>query len=208
MRSETRPFGARRSLRTQLWLAVSGTCLALACASPIKTAFDADPSVNMTSYKTYAWISADSLIGPTEGVIEGNYISPLDDQRIRRQVDSQLQTKGYRPTDRAQADLIVTYGVGSKEKIRVTDSPGRSSYYYGGYGYGSWYQGSSVNVQQYTEGTLTIEFFDRKTKDAVWVGWGSKRLSKSNERDEVIQEAVQKILAPLPAQPAASGTNE
>lgn len=207
MKSERRSFRARRNLRGGLWLVATGGILALACASPIKTEFDVDPSVNMANYKTYAWITTDSMIAPTEGVIEGNYISPLDDQRIRRQVDSQLQTKGYRPTDRAQSDLIVTYGVGSQEKVRVTDSPGRSSYYRGGYGYGSWYQGSSVNVQQYTEGTLTVELFDRKTKDAVWVGWGSKRLSKSDERDEVIQEAVQKILAPLAAH-VTSETNE
>jgi hypothetical protein len=207
MKSGTSAFGAGRQLARRLWLVTGAACLALACASPIKTAFDADPGVDMTRYTTYAWISTSSLIAPTEGVMRGDYISPIDDQRIRREVDGQLQARGYRPADRADADLIVTYGVGSKDQVRVTDTPGRSSYYYGGYGYGPWYQGSTVNVQQYTEGTLTIELFDRKTKDAVWVGWGSKRLSKSDERDEVIQQAVQKILAPLPGH-ATSGSNE
>jgi hypothetical protein len=183
MKSDTSAFRAGRHLSRRLRVVAGAACLALACASPIKTAFDTDPGVDMARYTTYAWISTTSLIAPTEGVIQGDYISPIDDQRIRREVDGQLQTKGYRPTDRADAELIVTYGVGSKDKVRVTDTPGRSSYYYGGYGYGSWYQGSTVNVQQYTEGTLTIELFDRETKDAVWVGWGSKRLSKSDERE-------------------------
>ena len=87
----------------------------------------------------------------------------------------------------------------AEEKLKVTETAGRSRYYRGGYRYGTWYAGSSVNVQQYTEGTMTIEFFDRKTKDALWVGWGSKRLSKKNDREEAVKEAVQKILEPLPA---------
>lgn len=184
---------------SSLVLALGGALLALACASPIKTAFDVDPKADLAAYKSYAWISEDSLIEPQHGVESGPYISPLDDTRIRREVDGQLQAKGYVRAKIASADLIVTYGVRSQEKVRVTETAGRGTTYYGGggYRYGGWYGGSSVNVQQYTEGTLTIELFDRKTKDAVWVGWGSKRLSKSDERDEVISEAVQKILAPL-----------
>ena len=118
--------------------------------------------------------------------------------------DRFVQNQGYVAADISNADLIVTYGVGSEEKVRVTETPGRSSYYRGGYRYGTWYGSSTVNVQQYTEGTLTVEFFDRRTKHAVWVGWGSKRLSKSDERDEVIREAVQKILAPLPGRASES----
>ena len=41
----------------------------LACESPIKTEFDADPQVDMTAYRTYAWISKEPLLEPTEGRI-------------------------------------------------------------------------------------------------------------------------------------------
>lgn len=182
---------------TRLCLALVGTSLALACTSPIKTAFDSDPDVDISAYKTYAWIDD---AGPQEsGAQQGPYVSGLDDQRIRREVDGQLQAKGYVPSDRSRADLIVRYGVHTEEKIRVTETPGRSTYYRGGYRYGGWYTSSHVNVQKYTKGTMTIEFFDRKTKDALWAGWGSRRLSKSNDREDVIKEAVQKILEPLPA---------
>ena len=74
-----------------------------------------------------------------------------------------------------------------------------SQNYTRGYGYGTWYAGSKVNVQQYTEATMTSEFFDHKTKDALWVGWGSKRLSKFNDDEEIIKQVVEKILEPLPA---------
>ena len=190
----------RRPANTLIHLfpALLATSLALACASSIKTAFDTDPNADLSTYKTYAWVG-DGSGPPTAGSHGGPYVSPLDDKRIRREVDGQLQTKGYVPSDRSQADLMVHYGVRAEEQLRVTQTPGRSTYYARGYRYGTWHAGSSVRVQQYTEGTMTIEFFDRKTKDALWVGWGSKRLSKSNDRDEVIKQAVQKILEPLPA---------
>jgi hypothetical protein len=191
----------RKSTHTllHLCLAIVVASLVLACASPIKTAFDTDPNVDMSTYKTYAWVGDGSGL-PAAGSHRGPYVSPLDDQRIRREVDGSLQSKGYATSDPAQADIMVDYGVRAEEKLRVTETPGRSTYYARGYRYGTWYAGSSVNVQQYTEGTMTIEFFDRKTKDALWVGWGSKRLSKSSDdRDAVIKEAVQKILLPFPA---------
>ena len=184
---------------THLCLALIAASLTLACTSPIKTAFDTDPSADMSAYKTYAWIDVDAG-PPTAGAQQGPYVNALDDKRIRRAVDSQLQAKGYVASDMSRADLIVHYSVRAEEKLRVTPTAGRSATYHGGgYRYGTWYAGSSVNVQQYTEGTMTIEFFDRRTKDALWVGWGSKRMSKSNDRDEVIKLAVEKILEPLPA---------
>ena len=54
--------------------------------------------------------------------------------------------------------------------------------------------------KQYTEGTLTLEFFVRSTKQAAWVGWASKRLSKSSgNRQEVIEKAVTRILTDFPS---------
>ena len=65
--------------------------------------------------------------------------------------------------------------------------------------YGAWGASSSLHAYSYTEGTLRIEFFDRATKQAVWVGWASKRLSESEDRQAVVREAVTAILEPLPA---------
>ena len=56
-------------------------------------------------------------------------------------------------------------------------------------------------MRTYTEGTLVLEFFDRASQQAVWVGWASKRLSPADDRAEVLQLAVAKILAPFPTRP-------
>ena len=55
-----------------------------------------------------------------------------------------------------------------------------------------------MTTDVYTEGTLTFHFFDRETHEAVWAGWGSKRLSKKHEPPELIQAVVENILAKYP----------
>ncbi len=174
--------------------------LGAACASPIKTEYDSDPTADFSRYESYAWIKDGPLIGPSTGRANpSSYISPIDDQRIRAAVESELAAKGYsKAASLEQADLVVSYAGGREEKTRVRENPGRSSVYYPGYGYGGWYGGSTVSVYQYTEGSLAIEFWDRRSKQAVWVGGGSKRLSKSDEPKETIREAVALILEPFP----------
>ena len=40
---------------------------------------------------------------------------------------------------------------------------------------------------------------DRATRQAVWVGWASKRLSKSDDSEEILGRAVSAILEEFPA---------
>ena len=172
-----------------------------ACAIPIRTEHDSAPGVDFDRFASYAWISSDPLIPARAGVIEARYVSPIDEQRIRAAVDTELGAKGYRPVELAEADLVVSFAVGRQEKVRVEEVAGRDRVYYRGYGHGTWYGGSAVQVQSYTEGTLALEFFDHASKQAVWVGWASKRLSPADDRDEVLRQAIAMILAPFPARP-------
>lgn len=179
-----------------LWL----SCLLAiaACQSSIKKWHDSDPDADFSAYHTYAWLSDDPLIQPAEGITQGPYVSPIDEKRIRQAVDTVLAGKGYRKAPLAQADLVVSFSIGAEEKIRVQESPGRGAVYRRGYGYGTWYGASSVRVQTFTQGTLAIEFFDRESRQAVWVGWGSKRVSEMEDREETIWHAVGEILTPFP----------
>jgi hypothetical protein len=183
-------------------LVILALSLALAaCGTPIRVAVDVDPDANIAAHETYSWISSEPLIRQVDGVTEGPRISPIDDGRIRRAVDTRLQELGWqRGDDREVADLIVSYGIGAEEKTEIYETPSGGPYHGRfGYGYGGWYGGSTVRSMQYTEGTLTVEFFDRRTKQAVWVGWASKRLSSSDDRGAVIEEAIGKILQTFPA---------
>ena len=174
-----------------------------ACETPIKTDHDFDPSAKLHEFRTYSWISPDPLMEPQPGTSGTRYVSPIDEQRIRRAVDLQLSEKGYERRPLASADLVVSFTIGSEERVSIQETPGMGRMYTRPYGYGSWYGESTVRVKTYTQGTLAVEFFDRTTKQAVWVGWGSKRLSERDDPDEKINRAVALILAPFPARRAA-----
>jgi hypothetical protein len=170
-----------------------------ACETPISVAVDFDPEADFTQFRSYAWISDETLLPQVDGVSRGLPISPIDDPRIRRAVDSRLAAKGWEQLPIDEADLVVSYGIGAEEKTDVYQTPTSLGYHRRGYGYGNWYGGSAVYARQYTKGTLTLEFFDRQTKQAVWVGWASQRLSKSEERGAVVGRAVEKILMDFPS---------
>jgi len=160
------PVQPRRSL---VCIAGMAVLLSAACTSPIKTSHDSDPEADFSRYKSYAWIKDGPLIGPSVGAASpSSYVSPIDDQRIRAGVEGELAAKGYsKAASREAADLVVSYAIGTEEKTRVRQNPGMSSVYYPGYGYGGWYGGSTVSVQQYTEGTLAIEFWDRRRSPTI-----------------------------------------
>jgi hypothetical protein len=171
-----------------------------ACAPAIKTAVDTDPAADLGRYRSFAWISADPLITAHPGEGKVSYVSPIDDQRIRTAVDAELTRRGYRQARTLDdADLVVSFTIGTEDRIAVSREPTIRPAYGRGYAYGPWYGGSVVRTYTYTEGTLTLQFFDRRTKRAVWVGWASRRLSGSDDRDEVIRRAVAAILERFPA---------
>ena len=184
-----------------LLLSCAFGCLALACANPIRTSFDLDPTADFSQFRTFAWVGPAPLARAKQGTGAQSFVSALDDQRLRRAVDRDLQAKGYTLIQNAdEADLAVAYSVGSEEKVRVHQTPTSITThpFPRRYRYGGWYTGSSVSVQQYTQGTLSIEVYDQKTEQAVWVGWASKRLSRSDDSQRLINEAVSKILVKFP----------
>lgn len=195
------------------WVALVGAFALLACASPVRVSSDRDPTADFRGYQTFAWVGHGPLARAKEGKAGANFVSALDDQRIREAVDSDLEARGYRRVaNAAVADLIVAYSVGSEDKVRVREiAPATTAIYPyprghlypypARYRYGNWYGESSVRVHQYTEGTLTLEFFDRKSEQAVWVSWASKRLSRKDDPQSLISEAVSKMLADFPRRP-------
>jgi len=191
--------------RRLYWLVlVLGGFALVSCASPIRTHFDRDASADFSAYRTFAWIGPAPLARAKQGSGAASFVSAIDDQRIRRAVEKDLRARGYRLVDSAeQADLVVAYSVGSEEKVRVHESPMRATLnpYPTRYRYGPWLTDSSVIVQQYTEGTLTLEFYDRASEQAVWVGWASRRLSRVDDSQALISEAVAGILVNFPAAP-------
>jgi hypothetical protein len=173
--------------------------LALACAIPIRTAYDANPNADFARYATFAWIGESPLAPAAEASGSGGEPRRIDEAMIQRAVDAGLDARGYRQAPQDAADLLVAFQVGSESRVVERPVAGRATVYTASNSPGRWYRSAAVHTRTYTQGTLSLEFFDRRTHEAVWVGWASRRITGATEPGPVIQEAVTRILEDFPA---------
>ncbi len=166
--------------------------LLTACSSSITYNYDWDRDEDLRKYSSYAWMAVPTTLpGDVKTARER---SDLLDKRIRRAVTAQLEARGHRLDD-ANPTFVVAYHVGSEDKVSVTDWGYR-------YGPGPWgYYGRDIDVRQYTQGTLVIDFIDASTRQLFWRGEASKAVDQNatqEEVDQVINEAVAGILRNWP----------
>jgi len=180
------------------WMVLAGELALLACASSVETTHEVNPEADFSRYATWAWAgSAPPATEPSSGA-PARSARRVDDARIRAAIEAELAAHGYQPAPPESADLLVSYAVGTQEKVTEEQVAGRTTVITSGYGSRSWDRSPPVRTRTSTEGTLSIELVDRATKQAVWVGWASKRLTTLDEPDALIRRAVASILAPLP----------
>ena len=88
------------------------------CAPSIKAHYDSDPQADFTGYKTWAWISNHPMVLDTSG---GQTINPLWEGRIKVEIKSGLEAKGYGEVDDAdQANFAVSFTLGARQGISST----------------------------------------------------------------------------------------
>ncbi len=191
-------------------LAVLLSMLALsACATAIKSTVDVADNADFAGLNTYAWMT--DLPTIEQWAVE-NDLNPLHEQRIRAAVEAELEHKGYGKAARDEADFVVFVRLAVTDRQQVREFYGGYGYnYYGyypgyrhgfghyrGYGYYPGLSRSSVYVQTVTEGNLVVDIFDNRSKEAIWHGSASKRLGRTDETVELIDEAVTALLARFP----------
>lgn len=174
-----------------------------ACASTFKATHDHDAGHNFSNYQTFAWISENPMkVG--EGVSVPN---PLLQPRIMAALESALAVKGYQRVGAAEdADFVMSFSIGSREKIKVDSYPTMSMGYGTGYpghwGWGAAYHccANDTQVRQYTTGILAVDVFDVKERRPVWHGVASKTINESDREniEKTIKAAVDAILTGFP----------
>jgi hypothetical protein len=167
----------------------------VACGYSIKTATDYDRNVSFSNYRSFSIMKGNS---------SGN---PLMDQRAATDVVSVLTSKGWTeaPAGEAQATVVVHAATKTKHTYETL---------YDGWGGGGWRRwggyrggfggGATTFVQDYKVGTLVVDIFDAKTKQAIWQGFASDALSNnatSNAR--ATEQAVEKMFGKFPPEPQA-----
>ena len=99
------------------------------------------------------------------------------------------------------ADLAIGFTVGARDKIQVNSYP---ETYRGGYGRWGWgggyYYGESVDVRQYTEGTLSVDIYDPQERKPVWHGRATRKITSKMQENpgEALTEILGSVFATFP----------
>ena len=142
---------------------------------------DAVPGVNFSTYKTYSWVRTNP---------SGGYNSVLY-QRIQSDIDSRLASKGYVRADAGDMTLALT--LGKRQKVDIDQ--------WGLYGF-------REDVHSYTEGQLSVDAFDTRTKQALWHGQITDTVKSKQPDPERLDAALSKLIEPFPASAAATAATE
>jgi len=180
-------------MRSYLLIAVLGIAFVAGCSSyDIKYDYDVDS--NFTAFKTYQWIPrmVSNASGSATTAVQSN---TLLDKRIRSAVDTQMAAKGFTLTAE-NPDVLVVYHVGLANKVDVQDW----GYTYAGSYWGGG-MGRSVDVYQYTEGTLIVDMVNAASKQLAWRGSATGVVEPSNSPEQMearINDVVSRIFANYP----------
>lgn len=172
----------------------------LGCASTPKVYSNADSSVDFNQFRTFGFFS-------TLATDKANYES-LESSFLKVAVAQQMQLRGFEYAE--DPDLLINFYINTEEKIRSRSTPTMSGYYgwrdpyydtWGGYGY-------ETTIEQYTQGTLNIDFVDAQRKSLVWEGSISGRITDSvlKNLEREIDGAVAAIFEAFPVQPVNEDT--
>lgn len=159
------------------------------CASTPTVHTDYDPSAQFGNFRTYAWLQKP----------EGR--SPLVEQRVVAQIDAHLAGRGWRQVAANEADVGVAGHVVTQQQQSVDTF--YSGPAWGGYGWGRWggagMGSATTTVRNYEVGTLIVDMFDMKTKQAIWRGTASGTVPSSPDAvNAKAQAGVDKMFASFP----------
>jgi len=166
-----------------------GTLPAIVCglaacttAPSITVKTDYDHSASFGKYHTYALDTAATGLGPTNNAV------------LQQALRSSLAARGLKETG-ANASLYIVSAVITSEKVNVLPGGGVTVSRFGAYR--TW--AMNADVQQYTEGTLIIDFVDGKTRKLVFRGLAQAAVGSQARNANAIREAVTKIMAQFPS---------
>lgn len=155
------------------------------CAS-VNVQTDHDPSVDFSQFRTYAWKRL-----PDSS-------NPLFNNRIVAAVDAQLFARGWRKVTEQQAQTVLAASTATERRQRIHTYHNNWGPGWHGWGWGGPVMTTS-RVETYTVGTLVVDLYDVRTKNAIWRGSASGIVSSNPDRfQRSLNEGVQKMFAQFP----------
>jgi len=166
-----------------------------ACTTGPRVRIDADPSADFSQYRTWGFYQPLAME-------QSGYSSYLSDQ-IKASVRRAMDSRGYR-FSADKPDLLVNFQGVIRERTDVYDVPRSDIQYFYSYrarayyAYPVWYDETRVN--QYTEGTLTIDLVDAARNRLVWNGDAIGRVTQKTAQQRAVSadQAITAIFARYP----------
>jgi hypothetical protein len=170
--------------------------IAVSCSS-VRVSSDFDKQAQFPNYKTYAYTN-EALSLP---------VNQLNRDRILAAVDVELVAKGFTKSE-SNPDVYIDIKITAKQLQTATATNTGGPYGYGyGYGYGypyAWGGGFStttINIEQYIEGTLFFDMIDVSKKQLVWQGRAVGTIDEEasqEKRERNINYAVKQVFRQYP----------
>jgi hypothetical protein len=162
----------------------------LSSCNSVKVVADYDSKADFNSYKTFAFYKPG---------IDKAAISDLDKKRVLRAIESELLAKGFMKSE--NPDMLVSFFTKSRERVNVNQN--NNAGFGWGFGWNPWMMNgmnNNINVSQFTEGTLFVDFIDAKKKELVWqgIGTGALKIDNRENKDTRIKEFVKEIISKFP----------
>lgn len=186
----------KASHRLGAWLlAACALALLAGCATGPRISTDADPEADFARYRTWAFYQPIAM--------EQSGYSSFMTQRIRDDVRREMESRGY-VYDETAPGLRVNFQGIVQEKTNVYTVPRTDFQYFYSYRHRAyyavpfWYDEAQVN--QYKEGTLTIDLVDSARNRLVWTGSAIGRVTRKvpQERAMEIDRAIAEIFLRYP----------
>ena len=165
------------------------TTTLVACSSTPATS-NADPTVDFSKYKTYAFMA--------DLATDKSSYQSLETTYLKESVSREMKKLGLQQVA-DNPDLAINFSIETQEKVTSRSVPtggvgiGYDPYY--DVYYDSWGMNHTTRIDQYTEGKLNIDAIDVASRKLVWQGSTKGRLtSKAKANYEVtLDEAVKEI---------------
>ena len=141
---------------------------------------DHDPQADFSKFKTF------TLRENTIAVKTPDLNSPLVQKKIDEAIRTQLTTKDLREVQN-QADLVVTYRLGSAQRREVETFP-----------VGPWGRRRRIERYKFTEGTLVVDLTTREPRDLVWRGVYRDDESNPSKISEKLPNDIKKLFSDYP----------
>jgi hypothetical protein len=163
-------------------------CLAalvpISCAYGIKVRTDYDRTANFAKYHTFFIL---------KGTSSGNAV--MDDQ-IESDVKAALADREWLAVPRDEGEAVVVAHASTKTKHSYET-------FYDGWGGWRWRWGGAVGpttiVEDYQVGTLVVDIFDARTKQAIWHGFATDAVSDDPIKNaNRTQDAIDKMFKNFP----------